>query len=254
MSTLPSAFFNIKEQINCFIIDCLMGEPHHFTVEKNEKNNNTRISCFYTHHGFNRQSISVNYFEKTGDCYVRTSHEPEDLRKLALVCMIPRVEEKILMVKDALQVVLDQYTLGKVNLDMKQLPYGSAEFDKMGQRYFKPSVVVQGKIAFDRHLHTFDFINANIKSIPLYYFKDDKLLCSLFLAFGMGEDRFSIPLRDDDDFNFNLVKCVSTLKENIKSRTIKTVSKKFLLNPLDGENLSDMDLKNYISVMSMEAI
>lgn len=37
MSTLPSAFFNIKEQINCFIIDYLMGEPHHFTVKKNEK-------------------------------------------------------------------------------------------------------------------------------------------------------------------------------------------------------------------------
>lgn len=254
MSTLPSALFNIKEQINYFIIDWLMGEPHHFTVKKNEKNNSTRLSYFYTHQNGTRQSISVDYFEKTGDCYVRSSHEPEDLRKLALVCMSPQVEEKIMMLKDALQVVLDQYTLGKVNLDMRQLPYGSVEFDTIGKRYFKPSVVVQGKIAFDRHLHTFDFINANIKSIPHYYFKDDKLLCSLFLAFGMGEDRFSMHLRDDDDFNFNLVNCISTLKENIKSRTIQTVSKKFLLNPLDGEKLSDMDLKNYISVMSMEAI
>lgn len=254
MSTLPSALFNIKEQINYFIIDLLMGEPHHFTVEKNEKNNSTRISCFYTYQGLNQQSISVNYFEKTGDCHVRSSHQPEVLRTLALSCMSPHMHEKMITVKDAIQVILDTYTLGKVNLDMRKLPYGSVEFDNMGKRYFKPSVVAQGKIAFDKHLHNFYFINSNIQSIPHYYFKDDKLFCSLFLAFGMGDDRFSMPLRDDADFNFNLVNCVSKMTENIKSRTIQTVSKKFLLDPVDGEKLSDMDLKNYISVMSMEAI
>lgn len=253
MSTLLDNATFIKNNIVKFIVDILANELDSFSIEDNDYQTGTVITCYYKTTNNKLHSISADYLHNIQEIRIKCSANPGLLRDFYWFFMSNQENEQLHLIKDSINNVLNEFQVGSVHMKLNAQPMGEIYHDKKRKiKYCIHKEMLQGKISFESHLNKFSFMNARLKSQPYYYLDGSVLKSSKLIRFIITANELSIDLKNDESFVHRIKTICSDIHAIVLKNSATTICKKFEID--DVSCFSEHDIKDYLTLMTMETI
>jgi hypothetical protein len=245
----------IQENIKRFIVDVLSSELDSCSIESNDYETGSTITCVYKTQKGKKHYIMADYLYDSPFISLKTSSTPNVLRDFYLFFRDQNENEQLHLVKDTITKALDNYQVGSIHMKFSAQPMGELHGrKKIKLRYFIHKEFLQGKISFENYLNKFSFMNSRLKSMPYYYLEDNQFKCTKVLSFTVTGTSISIDLKNDGNFNNRLETLYNSVKNIILENALTTICEKFDIAKDEAKAFSEQAVKDYIMLMSMETI